>query len=135
MKHTMNRSPRMEQTAPEQQSNVTTVSEPGYKKGWRPAMAWAYVAIVLFDFLIAPLIMMIFFGQAQAPFTMPDGLTAAEYVELVKAMPVPTYHAWDPLTLKAGGFFHITMGVVLGVSSFTRGKEKQLRVENGVHSG
>jgi ABC-type spermidine/putrescine transport system permease subunit II len=116
------------QTAP------TEVKEPVYKKGWRPAMAWAYVSIVIFDFMIAPIIMMVFFGQAQAPFTMPAGLTAAEYVELVKAMPAPTYHAWDPLTLKAGGFFHIAMGGVLGIGAWTRGVEKQKRVENGIHS-
>lgn len=125
----------MEQTTPEQQSNVTTVTEPWYKKGWRPALAWTYVSIVIFDFVIAPAMMMIFFGQAQAPFTMPAGLTAAEYVELVKAMPAPTYHAWDPLTLKAGGFFHIAMGGILGIGTWTRGVEKQKRVDNGIHSG
>jgi hypothetical protein len=97
-------------------------------------MAWAYVAIVIFDFLIAPLIMMAFFGQATATTMLPPGLTAAEYVEILKAIPPPVYHAWDPLTLKAGGFFHITMGVVLGIGSYTRGVEKQKRVEHNIHS-
>ena len=118
----------------ETQTQPAEVTEPGYKKGWRPAMAWAYVVITVFDFLIAPLIMMILFGQAQAPAILPQGLTAAEIAEILKAVPAPTYIAWDPLTLKAGGFFHITMGVVLGIGSFTRGVEKQKRVENGIHS-
>ena len=126
-------------TTTDQTTNPNTppavVSEPWYKKGWRPALAWGYVAICIFDFIIAPAIMMAFFGQAQATFTMPAGLTAAEYIELVKAVPPPTYHAWVPLTLQAGGFFHITMGAILGIGSFTRGVEKQKRVENGVHSG
>ena len=108
----------------------TAVPEPGYKKGWRPAMAWAYVAIVIFDFMIAPMIMMIMFGQAQAPVTLPYGMSAAEYTEILKALPQAQYQAWDPLTLKAGGFFHITMGVVLGIGSFTRGVEKQKRVDH-----
>ena len=126
----------MDQTTPKQTANEpVAVNEPFYKKGWRPAMAWAYVAIVVFDFMIAPIIMMVFFGQAQAPFIMPEGLTPSEYIELVKAMPQPTYHAWNPLTLMAGGFFHITMGVVLGIGSFTRGVEKQKRVEAGQYSG
>ena len=119
----------------EQQSNVTTVSEPFYKKGWRPAMAWAYVTIVVFDFIIAPAMMMIFFGQAQAPAILPAGLTASEIAEILKSVPAPVYHAWDPLTLKAGGFFHIAMGGVLGIGTWTRGVEKQKRVDNGIHSG
>jgi hypothetical protein len=118
----------------EQTNEITTVNEPWYKKGWRPAMAWAYVAIVVFDFIIAPLIMMAFFGQASATTMLPPGLTAAEYVEILKAMPPPVYHAWDPLTLKAAGLFHMAMGAILGIGSYTRGVEKQKRVENGIHS-
>ena len=78
--------------------------------------------------------MLIFFGQAQASVIMPAGLTAAEYIEILKAIPPPTYQAWTPLTLQAGGFFHITMGVILGIGSYTRGVEKQKRVENNIHS-
>lgn len=117
-----------------QNNGPVIVTEPYHKKGWRPAMAWAYVIIVLFDFLIAPAIMMAFFGNAQAQLTLPIGLTAVEYVEILKALPPVTYHAWAPLTLQAGGFFHITMGVILGVGSYTRGVEKQKRVDKGIHS-
>lgn len=123
----------MEQTT-EQQNKLVVAKEPVYKKGWRPALAWGYVAICLFDFLIAPLIMMVFFGQAQSTTMLPAGLSAAEYVEILKAMPPAVYHAWDPLTLKAGGFFHIAMGGIIGVGSWTRGKEKAIRAENNVHS-
>ncbi len=108
--------------------------EPMYKKLWRPALAWTYVTIVVFDFLIAPVMMMAFFVSAPSASMLPPGLTAAEYVEILKALPPAVYHAWDPLTLKAGGFFHITMGAVLGIGSWTRGKEKAIRAENGIHS-
>jgi hypothetical protein len=31
---------------------------------------------------------------------------------------------WQPLTLLSGGVFHAAMGAVLGISAFSRGKEK-----------
>ena len=117
-----------------QNKELIIAEEPIYKKGWRPALAWAYVAIVVFDFVIAPLIMMAFFGQAQSSTMLPVGLTAAEYIEILKALPPAIYHAWSPLTLQAGGFFHIAMGGILGIGSWTRGREKAIRAENGVHS-
>ena len=88
----------------------------------------------MFDFFIAPLIMMVFFGQAQSTTMLPPGLSAVEYVEILKAMPPAVYHAWDPLTLKAGGFFHIAMGGIIGIGSWTRGAEKKVRAEHNVHS-
>ena len=129
------RKPRMEPTEPTVQNKVTIVKEPFWKCGWRPALAWGYVAICVFDFIIAPTIMMAFFGQASATTMLPPGLTAIEYVEILKALPVVTYHAWVPLTLAAGGFFHIAMAGILGIGSFTRGKDKQIRAANNVHPG
>lgn len=96
-----------------QTKELIKVEESFWKKGWRPAMAWVYVTIVIFDFLIAPIIMMVLFGQAQPP---------------------AVYHAWEPLTLMSGGFFHIAMGAIVGIGSYTRGVEKQKRVEFGIHS-
>jgi len=78
--------------------------------------------------------MMAFFGQASATTMLPPGLTAAEYVEILKALPPIVYHAWTPLTLQAGGLFHAAMGAILGIGSWTRGKEKQIRAENNIHS-
>lgn len=116
------------------QNNLVIAREPVYKKGWRPALAWSYVAICIFDFLVAPLIMMAFFGQAQSTTMLPPGLLASEYVEILKALPPAVYHAWVPLTLQAGGFFHIAMGGMIGIGSWTRGKEKAIRAEHGIHS-
>ena len=68
-------------------------------------MAYAYTAIILFDFVIAPIlwsIIQIYFGT-------PD-------------------IQWKPITLDTGGVFHAAMGAVLGVSAFTRGQEKIERV-------
>ena len=69
------------------------------QKYWRPMMAVAYMAIMVFDFIVAPVLWSIL--QA----------TAAGAVTL----------QWAPLTLLSGGIFHAAMGAVLGISAFTRG--------------
>lgn len=68
---------------------------------WRPAMAWSYLTICLFDFMVAPIlsgILSIITGKAMI--------------------------AWVPLTLQNGGLYHIAMGAVTGVTAWSRGKEK-----------
>lgn len=74
------------------------------KSYWRPAMAWSYAAICLFDFLIAPIMVMSF-----------NYLAKGEYVQ------------WDPITLKESGFYHMAMMAILGVAAWTRGMEKLKR--------
>lgn len=69
-------------------------------KYWRPMMAYAYIIVILFDFVIAPVLWSV--GQAI----------------LTGSILVP----WVPLTLGGGGLFHGAMCAVLGVSSFTRGQ-------------
>jgi hypothetical protein len=69
---------------------------------WRPALGWSYVMVCLFDFIIAPLL----WGY----FQMDNGIT-----------PVTV---WEPLTLQYNGLYHMAMGAVLGVTSWSRGQEK-----------
>lgn len=68
---------------------------------WRPIMAIVYSTIVLFDFILAPVLwgLLIY---------LLDG-------DVIQ---------WNPLTLEDGGLFHVAMGAVLGVSAWTRGQEK-----------
>jgi hypothetical protein len=80
---------------------------------WRPMMAVAYMAIMVFDFIVAPLLWSIL--QA----------TAAGAVTL----------QWVPLTLLSGGIFHAAMGAVLGISAFTRGQEKVERLRTSYQEG
>lgn len=75
------------------------------REHWRPMMAFVYMAIVLFDFIIGP----IFWSIIQ----LYGGSVAVQ---------------WAPLTLIAGGVFHASMGAVLGISAFTRGREKVERI-------
>lgn len=78
------------------------VGEGKWTKSWRPHMAYAYIAICLFDFLFGPFFWSIFqiIGK---------GTVALQ---------------WVPLTLAGGGIFHVAMGAILGISAFTRGQEK-----------
>lgn len=72
-----------------------------FKKYWRPAAAWQYILVCLFDFIIGPTITIIFFHS-----------TGQDYVQ------------WVPLTLQSGGFYHIAMGAILGIYAWSRGQEK-----------
>jgi hypothetical protein len=72
------------------------------KQYWRPAIAWQYLAVCIFDFIIFPATSMHFLAQQ-----------------------------WDPLTLKESGFYHIAMAAIIGVSAYTRGQEKIKRIMMG----
>jgi hypothetical protein len=75
---------------------------------WRPMMAWTYMLICLFDFLIAPI--------AVGSFQLSQNL-------------VPQLQ-WIPLSLQGGGLLHISMGAVIGISAYGRTQEKLNAVAN-----
>lgn len=72
------------------------------KQYWRPAIAWQYFAVCLCDFIIFPSAAMYFLNEP-----------------------------WDPITLKEGGFYHLAMAAIIGVSAWTRGREKIQRIALG----
>lgn len=80
------------------------ISETWFVSNWRPSMAWLYMAIIAFDFIIAPILSMMI-----------------PLLPFVKGL---TYVAWAPLTLQGGGMIHITFGAVLGITAWGRTKEK-----------
>jgi hypothetical protein len=75
---------------------------------WRPTMGWTYIAICLFDFILAPIFTFWFFGK-----------TGQEFV------------AWKALTMSDGGLFHLSMGAILGITAWSRGQEKISRYRYG----
>lgn len=79
---------------------------------WRPMMAFVYMAVVIFDFIVGP----IFWSIVQ----IYGGSVALQ---------------WTPLTLISGGVFHAAMGAVLGVSAFSRGREKVETLRTSYQSG
>lgn len=81
--------------------NPSISNESWFVNRWRPAMAWLYMILVVFDFIVAP----IFTGIGSAVFHI-------------------SYVPWDPLTLKSAGLIHVTFGAILGLYTFGRTREK-----------
>jgi hypothetical protein len=69
-------------------------------------MAVTYMAICIFDFIAGPVFFNVLQYVAQVPIAM-----------------------WKPLTLEGSGLFHVAMGAILGVTAWTRGKEKIIELE------
>ena len=78
------------------------MEESWLKQYWRPAIAWQYLAVCIFDFIIFPAAYMYF-----------------------------TKQPYDPITLKEGGFYHLAMAAIIGVAAWTRGQEKIQRIATG----
>lgn len=64
-------------------------------------MGVQYLVVCLFDFIIAPVLSWMFSYYTSTPL-------------------IP----WDPLTLKGGSMYHLSMGAVVGVTSWAKTKEK-----------
>lgn len=82
-----------------------------FHKGWLAALSWAFIAIILFDFIVAPGIVlgMIKSGIAIAP--------------------------WKPLTMDGVGTFYLAIGAILGVNRWQTGKVDVLNAKNGYDFG
>ena len=75
-------------------------------------MAWQYGVTCFFDFILAPILVM--------------------YLNIKYKVGLDP---WMPSTLREGGFYHLAMGGIVGITSWTRGNEKieQLRNDLGVN--
>lgn len=69
-------------------------------------MAWQYILVCLFDFIVAPVLTMVFFQGNET-----------------------SYIQWVPLTLQNGGIYHLSMGAIMGIYTWSRGQEKLSNVE------
>jgi hypothetical protein len=67
---------------------------------WRPAIAWSYLFVCLFDFAGLPV------------------LYAAVAENIDKLID------WTPYTLKGGGLYHMAMLTIIGVTAWGRTQEK-----------
>ena len=76
---------------------------------WRPMMAMTYMATIIFDFIVGPIL-----------------FNVLQYWN-----PGQAVTSWTPLTLQGGGLYHLAMGAILGISAFTRGQEKVAQIQAG----
>ena len=83
--------------------NKTENNQSLYQRLWRPSMGWSYLFICVFDFFVAPILSAVF----QAHF-----------------YPSAVFIPWNPITLGAGGLYHISMMAIVGVTAYSRGQEK-----------
>lgn len=77
-----------------------------FYKSWRPAVAWCYLFLCLFDFFIAPLLLGLYCVYTSTP-----------------------YIPWEPITTKGGSVLHASMGGISGIAAWSRGKEKIASME------
>ena len=75
---------------------------PWLKTYWRPAIAWVYLITCVFDFILFPI--------------------AWSILQAYFSGTVDT--AWTPITLHGAGLYHMAMGAAIGISAYSRGKEK-----------
>ena len=80
--------------------NYLQGNEPFFSK-WRPAMAYMYLGVCIFDFILAPIGWPI--------------LQSLNHITLTE---------WIPVSLNGGAIFHLAMGAIIGVSSYGRTMER-----------
>ena len=88
---------------------VTKATESFLITGWRPMLAWSYVLICLFDFMMGPII-----------YNILQYMNPGQHLDM-----------WQAVTLQGGGLYHLSMGAIVGLSTHGRTKEK---IENSKSS-
>ena len=78
--------------------------EPWFTSRWRPAAAWVYLFICIFDFVLAPV------GTS--------ALNAYQHI------PNTHENSWQTLTTQGGSIFHLSFGAIIGISAYGRTREK-----------
>jgi hypothetical protein len=98
--------------------NVDSFSdgESWLNRTWRPAAAVIYLAICLFDFIIAPA----FMGFKSVNIEQIAGSVHGLDPQIAIAL-IQNRTPWQPLTLQGSGLFHVAFGAILGVAAWTRG--------------
>ncbi len=80
-----------------------------YYTMWRPSIAWSYLVICIFDFLIAPIANAVF----QSMF-----------------YPSAVFVPWNSITLSGAGLYHFSMLTIVGATAYGRTQEKLQAMRN-----
>jgi hypothetical protein len=78
-----------------------------FDQSWRPSLAYSYLFICIFDFVLAPILW-----------------------SVVQVIQQTNVIQWNPITLQGAGLYHLSMGAILGVSAYGRSKEKLASINN-----
>lgn len=107
--------------------------EKWFVKYWRPAAAWIYLSICVFDFMIMPMYHIRSQGSLNHIWELSMRLRPEDQLQAVVQLTKRT--SWEPLTLNESGMFHIAFGAILGVAAWTRGRVQEARVRTGSLTG
>ena len=103
--------------------------EKWFVKYWRPAAAWIYLLICIFDFVLMPLYM------AKTNLKIEEVMRISSTFEGNEKLGALTLlmkkNSWEPLTVMESGMFHISFGAILGVAAWTRGRVQEANVRAG----
>lgn len=105
-------------------------TEQWYSKSWRPAVAFVYMAICVFDFALLPLYFAYINHAVLITHLADAALKFPPEHQMAALRQMHDMLAWQPVTLQAHGFFHGSMAALLGVSAYQRSKEKIAKLKN-----
>jgi hypothetical protein len=108
--------------------HTDATKETWFVKYWRPAAAWIYLSICVFDFVAMPLYHMNSQGSLNRIVEISMQLRPEDQVNAIIQLSRKT--PWEPITLMGAGMFHISFGAILGVAAWTRGRVQQELVRN-----
>lgn len=108
--------------------NKLTSSENWLTSNWRPIAFYVYALICIWDFVIMPTWLQVGYNDITRTEAIQSSLRYTNESLQVLTL-LLTQQTWDPLTLRAGGTFHLAFGAILGAASYTRGREKEERTK------
>jgi hypothetical protein len=94
---------------------------------WKPAAAVIYLLICLFDFVVVPVYLGVWAPKLNDIILAIKDLPPESQVIVLNLK----LAAWEPLTLKGGGLFHVAFGAILGATVWTRGQERVNEIKQG----
>ena len=107
--------------------------EAWFVKYWRPAAAWVYLTICVFDFMVMPIYHIHVQGSMDHIWDLSMRLRPEDQLQAV--VQLTRKSSWEPITLAESGMFHISFGAILGVAAWTRGRVQEARVRTGSGMG
>jgi hypothetical protein len=106
----------------------TLPKEKWFVKYWRPAAAWVYLGICVFDFVVMPAYHLQSQGTLDRIVEVSMQLRQEDRLNAIVQLSRKT--TWEPITLVSNGMIHLSFGAILGVAAWTRGRVQQEMVRN-----
>lgn len=106
--------------------------EQTWKEAWRPMVAYVYLAICVLDFAAMPIIIEMTNKRTidRDTIELLAKLDPAAQAAAINKLSLGD-RGWEPVTLGAGGLFHLAFGAILTGAALTRGAEKKAKLDNG----